>query len=235
MYKRQLLHSDDIAATGVALGVFLYEQSQSRWGFGNPLDELAEEILAQARVLLAVEHDPAVCIRDRVQAAWSSAVGVVDHLGDATDLPRLVEVLTAAVAGVDDDPDLGELVEFGFAAVGRCLGDADESTRHRVAAWLAGLFTDERRPERLRVLAIRPLHDSESDIPHGQEEVLAGLLRHDSIQLAGAAAWALVGRTGYDARVREVVAAWPVRGVPAVVDEVRWAIADADEVAEAGR
>jgi len=227
---RTLLHSTDVRARGVALDQYTYACAQGRWGADNPMARLDDEVLAQARGMLAVAPEPAVPLADqpRVTACWNSALGVLAFLtdGSTTDLPRIVEVLESAFA-----EDLLDI--YSLWALGERMVDADERTCARVGAWLAATFTDARLPLDVRVAAVKPFTDHRYGARLGHRSAIAGLLDQPEIRLSIAAAWVLADIDDpYRQAVRQAVAGWP-EDAPYPADEVRDRLAAADELARA--
>lgn len=208
---RTLLHSDDVRARGVALDQFTYAGGQHRWTSQDPLGRLAAEVLAEARAMLAVSHDPSVPLRDQplVTSAWNSALGALSRVdaGIGADLARIVEVLDlayAAAAGGDEVLDV-----FASWALEAALTDSDEATCARVGRWLAGVFGDVRLPRDIRTGAVGPFRDDRLAGRLGQQAALVDLLRDGDLRLSIEAAWTLVGRPGCVDAVRAAVAGWP--------------------------
>ena len=225
-----MLHSTDIRARGVALDQYTYAEAQGRWGADNPMTRFDDEVLAQARAMLAVTPDPAVPLADqpRVIACWNSALGVLAfhaRIGDTADLARIVEVIDSTLAG-----DL--LDTYAFLALEVRLVDADEATCARVGAWLAATFADARLPTGVRISAVQPFMDDRFSARLGQRATIAALLADPDIRLSIQAAWALADRDGPNEAVRQTVAGWP-DDAPYPASEVRDLLADADELARA--
>lgn len=229
---RTLLHSDDPPARGVALDQYTYAEAQGRWGAANPLAVLDDDVLAEARAMLAVAPDPALPLaaQPRVTACWNSALGVLAFLtgdGGAADLPRIVEVLSAAFTEdlLDDT--------YAFWAVEVRLIDADPPTCERVGGWLAATAADPRLPVGVRVAAIGACGDERYAARLGQLDAIAGLLHDPEIQVAVHAARVLANVGGaWDERVRLAVAGWP-DDAPYPAGEVRRQLAEADDLARA--
>jgi hypothetical protein len=227
---RTLLHSADVRARGVALDQYTYAQAQHRWGVDNPMTRFDDEVLAQARALLAVTPEPTdpLAAQPQVTACWNSALGVLAFLTDdtAADLPRIIEVLDSAFP-------LDVLDVYSFWALEVRLVDADEPTCARVGEWLAATFTDERLPIQVRIAAVGVFGDDRFAARLGQRGTIAGLLDHPEIRLAIQAAWVLAGiDSGHAEVVRRAVAGWP-DDAPYPADEVREILAIADELARA--
>ncbi len=213
-----LLRSGDARARGIALDQYHYSEAQRRWGQDNPLTAYDDEVLAQARAFLALPQDTP----DGV-AAWSSALAALCHLGEGSDLPRLMDVLDVVVA----EPDEFESY-LAFWAVYRCLLDADEATCRRIGARLVALATDDTLEADLRTGALRPFHDERIASCLGQEPALVALLDDADIRVSIDAAWTLVSRPDHQPRVRRTVAAWP-DDAPYPSHEVRRALDELDQ------
>jgi hypothetical protein len=144
-----LLHSADARARGVALDQHHYAQAQGRWGLNNPLREYDAETLTEARALLAVPLEPAASLDEQpaVVLGWCSAMGVLTYLGEIDDLPRLMEILDAAVPGV---PRAGDVNIELFRAMEFCLRAADGPTCRQVGARPATVAADESLPAACR-------------------------------------------------------------------------------------
>ncbi|MCP2169598.1 hypothetical protein [Goodfellowiella coeruleoviolacea] len=228
-----MLHSDDVVARGIALDQYHYAQAQWRWGVHNPLAALEDDIAACAREVLATAPDPGAPDHDWpvVLAAWASALGALWHLGEDTDLPRILDVLDATVARGDED-GATDVLAGAFQAVRGCLESADEVTGRQAGQRLAALFTNENLPVSLRTSALGPFTAGQRTAAKlGQENALVALLHHPDLQLAGRAATALAGRDPHDALVREVVQTWPADADAA--STVRRMIRAADNLAQA--
>jgi hypothetical protein len=220
---RTLLHSADVRARGVALDQYTYAEAQHRWGADNPMTRFDDEVLAQARAMLAVTPDPAVPLaaQPRVTACWNSALGVLAFLTDDTsaDLPRIIEVLDSAFAS-----DLLDV--YSFWALEVRLIDADEPTCARVGAWLAATFGNDQLPIQVRVTAVSAFRDDRYAARLGQRDAIADLLDQPDIRLSIEAALVLADvDSAYDEAVRRTVAGWP-DDAPYPASEVRELLAE---------
>ncbi len=227
---RTLLDSADVRARGVALDQYAYAEAQGRWGADNPMTRFAGEVRAQARAMLATTPEPGVPLAEqpRVIAGWNSALGVLKHLadGDTSDIPRIVEVLSAMFLDNLLDVD-------AFMALEVRLVDADAPTCARVGAWLAATMGDERLPHEVRISAVKAFDDDRYSARLGPRDALAGLLDNSEIRLSVIAANTLLHiDESYEPEIRRAVAGWPDdASYPA--NEVREILADADELARA--
>ncbi|MFF0723756.1 hypothetical protein [Streptomyces sp. NPDC004134] len=77
-----------------ALEYFHYQDRQARWGFGNPLDEYAGEVLDRARWVLRGTPLPEARGEDRASALWA-----IQNHAEAADAP----LITAALRAIDGD------------------------------------------------------------------------------------------------------------------------------------
>ena len=121
-------------------------------------------------------------------AAVTAALEILGEHGEATDLPALLALVTGAADGVGDRVAADRVAADGVAAGGfaaaveHCLRGADDALVLWVAERLAAVFTDERVPGEVRVLAIRPLWSGAR--PWSQADALAGLLDHGDVRLS---------------------------------------------------
>ncbi|WP_030800762.1 hypothetical protein [Streptomyces sp. NRRL S-337] len=167
-----LLRSGQRDAVCTALEYFHYEDRQARWGFGNPLDEHAVEVLDRARWVLRGTPLPEAQGQDRASALWA-----VQNHAEAVDAPLII----AALRAVD-----GDVVDDGaVSAAGQCLYACDVPEDPELVAQLGAMALDEYRPLRVREACARALASAESDQAAELALRLTGLPEIE-LQLAGA-------------------------------------------------
>ncbi|MEO3850210.1 hypothetical protein ABGB09_21705 [Streptomyces sp. B8F3] len=167
-----LLRSGRRDAVCTALEYFHYQDRQARWGFGNPLDEYAAEVLDRARWVLRGTPLPEARGQDRASALWA-----IQNHAEAADAP----LITAALRAVN-----GDVVDDGaVSAAGQCLYACDVPEDRELVAQLGAMALDEDRPLRIRVACARALGSAESDQAAELAVRLTGLPELE-LQTAGA-------------------------------------------------
>ncbi|MEE4418787.1 hypothetical protein [Streptomyces bugieae] len=210
---RNLLRSGRRDAVCTALEYFHYEDRQARWGFGNPLDEYAGEVLDRARWVLRGTPLPEARGQDRASALWA-----IQNHAEAADAP----LITAALRAVD-----GDVVDDGaVSAAGQCLYACDVPEDGELVAQLGAMALDEDRPLRVRVACAGALASAESD---QAAEIAVRLtdVPERELQLAGA----LVLTAHLDTHrplLERLVATWPPNTPQA--DDIRDALAEVGDV-----
>jgi hypothetical protein len=207
-----LLRSGRRDAVCTALEYFHYEDRQARWGFGNPLDEYAVEVLDRARWVLRGTPLPEARGKDRASALWA-----IQNHAEAADAP----LITAALRAVD-----GDIVDDGaVSAAEQCLYACDVPEDPELVAQLGSMALDDDRPLRVRVACARALASAESK----QAAELAVRLTDLSelkLQLAGA----LVLTAHLDTHrplLERLVATWPPNSPEA--DDIRDALEEDED------
>jgi hypothetical protein len=209
----QLLESNEVAARGVALDHYVYAETQGRFGVSNPFSIFDKAAISSARQLL--QGPPVTAKSPRgsivVGANHASALGVLMHLGDSSDLQRIEPFL-------DPSRDLNVLEEACMAAE-RCVRTADSDSTQRIGARLAALFQNDKLNDEVRVFAIRPFRRNPL---LDQEEVLLETLTRGSMPVSAYAAWILLARdrAKYEEVLRAALATWPA-DAPYPAGEVR--------------
>ncbi|MBO8191083.1 hypothetical protein ITI46_05150 [Streptomyces oryzae] len=167
----RLLRSGRRDAVCTALEYFHYQDRQARWGFGNPLDEYAAEVLDHARWVLRGTPLPEARGEDRASALWA-----IQNHAEAADAP----LITAALRTVD-----GDVVDGAVSAAGQCLYACDVPEDPELVAQLGAMALDEDRPLRVRASCARALASAESDQAAELAVLLTGLAELE-LQMAGA-------------------------------------------------
>ncbi|MGW3564667.1 hypothetical protein ACWDSL_12375 [Streptomyces sp. NPDC000941] len=145
-----LLRSGRRDAVCTALEYFHYQDRQARWGFGNPLDEYAAEVLDRARWVLRGTPLPEARGQDRASALWA-----IQNHAEAADAP----LITAALRAVN-----GDVVDDGaVSAAGQCLYACDVPEDFELVAQLGTMALDEDRPLRVRAACASALASAESE------------------------------------------------------------------------
>jgi hypothetical protein len=175
--------------------------------------------LAQARQVLATAAQPGGLPLDPVSLCVAPRV-VTEH-GDQSDRPLLFAVVDGAdLAALLTDEDPIDLADALVSALCEHMYSFEKQACQQVGIRLAALFADERLPAAVRDRAIRPFWR----IPprYGQEQALSDLLRRKDLplELAVAAAYALLGLADHDALVRQTVDTWPA-DAPPPADRIR--------------
>ncbi|MGY0055202.1 hypothetical protein ACWY4P_01240 [Streptomyces sp. LZ34] len=207
-----LLRSGRRDAVCTALEYFHYEDRQARWGFGNPLDEHAAEVLDRARWVLRGTPLPEARGQDRASALWA-----IQNHAEAVDAPLITAVLRAADGDVVDDG--------AVSAAGQCLYACDVPEDRELVAQLGAMALDEDRPLPVRVACAGALASAESD---QAAELAARLtdLPELELQLAGA----LVLTAHLDTHrplLERLVATWPPNTPQA--DDIRDALEEDED------
>ncbi|MFE2182833.1 hypothetical protein [Streptomyces sp. NPDC059455] len=202
-----LLRSGRRDAVCAALEYFHYEDRQARWGFGNPLDEYAAEVLDRARWVLRGTPLPEVRGQDRASALWA-----IQNHAEAADAP----LITAALRAVN-----GDVVDDGaVSAAGQCLYACDVPEDRELVAQLGAMALDEDRPLRVRVACARALASAESD---QAAELAVRLTDLPELELQMACAVVLTAHLDTHRPLLErLVAAWPPNAPQA--DDIRDAL-----------
>ncbi|MGO4424819.1 hypothetical protein AB4Z54_40555 [Streptomyces sp. MCAF7] len=145
-----LLRSGRRDAVCTALEYFHYQDRQARWGFGNPLDQYAAEVLDRARWVLRGTPLPEARGQDRASALWA-----MQNHAEAADAP----LITAALRAVN-----GDVVDDGaVSAAGQCLYACDVPEDFELVAQLGAMALDEDRPLRVRAACASALASAESE------------------------------------------------------------------------
>lgn len=203
----RLLRSGRRDAVCTALEYFHYQDRQARWGFGNPLDEYAAEVLDRARWVLRGTLLPEARGQDRASALWA-----IQNHAEAADAPLITAALRAMNVDVVDDGVV--------SAAEQCLYACDVPEAPELVAQLGAMALDKERPLRIRVACARALASAESDQAADIAVRLTDLPELE-LQLAGA----LVLTAHIDTHrplLERLLATWPSNVPPA--DDIREAL-----------
>ncbi|MFJ2203415.1 hypothetical protein [Streptomyces violaceusniger] len=207
-----LLHSGRRDAVCTALEYFHYQDRQARWGFGNPLDEYAGEVLDCARWVLRGTPLPEARGKDRASALWA-----IQNRAEAADAP----LITAALRAVD-----GDVVDDGaVSAAGQSLYDCEVPEDPELVAQLGAMALDEDRPLRVRVACARALSSAESDQAADLAVRLTDLSELE-LQMAGALVLTAHLET-HRPLLERLVATWPPDSPEA--DDIRDALEEDED------
>jgi hypothetical protein len=206
-----LLASEDVAARGVALDQYAHCEARGRFGSSNPFARFTERVVAEARAQL---RQPPVTATTPlgtlvVGANHASALGLLSHLGDATDLESIAGCLTPS-------QDVNVL-EAACLAADHCVRDVVAEAARNIGARLAAIVQDPGSRDEVRLMALAPFRNQPS-LDH--VEMLLDTARHGTLPLAIHAAWALAGRIEDDTELRRIAAGWP-EDAPYPASEVR--------------
>ncbi|MEV0701261.1 hypothetical protein AB0I53_25595 [Saccharopolyspora sp. NPDC050389] len=150
-----LLRSGQTIPVSIALDTYSNEEATARWGFGNPLERHAEEVLDRARDVLRQPPMPAVdsgAVKDG--ADHSSALGAMMNLARPEDADLIAAVLR--------DPASSEVHLTGCTAAGRALWTEEPSPV--LIEVLSGIALDASRPTDERNHALRTLGSAETPL-----------------------------------------------------------------------
>jgi hypothetical protein len=92
---QQLLQSDLLPARCCALDIFAFHQFLGRYGYKNPFEEYAIELLAEARLQLKA-LPVASAAYYAPEANHASALLVLKYLGDISDLPAIEAIIQSS-------------------------------------------------------------------------------------------------------------------------------------------
>ncbi|MFB7991417.1 hypothetical protein ACFC4G_01090 [Streptomyces sp. NPDC056002] len=124
----ELLRSDSVVAVGVALDHYRYEESLTRFGQGNPFEELEPIILEVARTTLATPPHG---------MSYASALRVLGDLGDSDDSRTIASILRTSASQ--------EVVSAALWAAGAALSYTEEEDEELVRAISEVIFDESRR------------------------------------------------------------------------------------------
>lgn len=207
-----LLRSGQRDAVCTALEYFHYQDRQARWGFGNPLDEHAAEVLDRARWVLRGTPLPEARGQDRASALWA-----IQNHAEAVDAPLII----AALRAVD-----GDVVDDGaVSAAEQCLYACEVPEDPELVAQLGAMALDNHRPLRLRAACARALASAESD---QAAEIALQLTDLPELELQLAGALVLTAHLDRHRPLLErLVATWPPNTPQA--DDIRDALEEDED------
>jgi hypothetical protein len=209
----KLLSSDSVIAQGIAFDWFAYGQTITRWGIDNPYRVFAPELLAKARAQLQTPPITAVDQRKQttVGANHASAFGVIQYLGDSSDLPLIEPILRSS-------RDIDVLIG-GCNAARSCWRESNQLYQGLIEI-LSQMIFDESLPLSVRESAIEAF---QGYLLPETEESLVHAVRDCPWHASARAALILAVRNlpKYFSVLEEVERTWPAQENIYTMSEVR--------------
>jgi len=196
-----LLESSNPAVVGIAFDRLVREIAAQRFG-GEKLDkEIETRLIDRAREQLAGSPISGLTV-DGVPvegANYASALGVLSHFGDATDVPRIEQIVLHS-------HDVNVWFE-ACLALARCLPGVKAEYPALVEA--LGSLVETAPGSDLRLMAIQALGEYQHPIVEG---MLIKLAQNAPLPWSAHAAWILAERDleKHRAFLTEIVSRWPV-------------------------